>query len=109
MKAGVGEVARHRDMRGPARRVADDQRDVATAQEPERALAEPGGVARLDGVAPATRRDHLEEPLRARFVELHSRRKLHQDDSGLRPEPRERSVRPLDALALDIETLDVGD
>src|SRR5256886_3164396 len=109
MKAEVDEVARYRDVPGPSRRVADDQRDVVAPQERERVLAEPRRIARLDRVAPPTRRDHLEEPLRARFVELHSRGELDEYDRGLRPETRERSVGALDAVALDAQTLEMRD
>src|SRR2546423_12524566 len=109
MKAEVDEVARDRYMRGPARRVADNECDVPAPQERERILAEPRGVAWLERVTPPSRRDHLEESLRSRFIELHARRQLHEHDRGLRAEPRERPVRALDAVPLDVETLDVRD
>src|SRR5207244_1925664 len=74
METEIDEVARHRDVRGPPRRVGDDQRDVPATQERERILAEPRCIARLDGMPPVPRRDHLEESLGARLIELHSRR-----------------------------------
>src|SRR2546430_12238252 len=109
MKAEIDEVGRHRDVRGPARRVADHQRDVPAPEERERVLSEPRRVARLDRVPAAAWRDHLEEALRSRFIELHARRQLHEHDRGLRAEPCERPVRALDAVPLDVEPLDVRD
>lgn len=106
MKAQIDEVARHSDVSWPSRRVADDQRDIPAPQKRERVLREPRGIARLDRVPPALRRDHLEEPLCALFIELHSRRQLHENDCGLGPEAGERAVRALDAVALDAVALD---
>jgi len=86
----IDEVARHRDVRRPPWRVGDDQRDVPATQERERVLAEPRCIARLDGIPPAPRRDHLEESLGARSIELHSRRELHENDRELLAKPGHR-------------------
>src|SRR6266513_3232353 len=109
MESQIDGVRGHREVRRPVRRLSRDERDVSAAQEGERLVREPGGIAWLERVTSPARRDHLEEPLRALEVELHSRRELYENDRGLRPQAGEGSVRALDAVALDVQALDMGD
>src|SRR2546430_3110484 len=96
-------------MRRPFGRFTRDESDIPAAQEGKCVVGEPRRVARLQRMSTSPRRDHLEEALRACRVELHPRRELHEDDRELRAEPGHRPVRTLDALSIDIESLEVRD
>src|SRR5438552_4085268 len=109
MKAQVDEVRRHRQMRRPVRRFPCDERDVPPTKEGERLRRKPRRIAWLECVASPARRDHPKESLRALVIELHPWGQLHEHDRGLRAEPSHRPVRPLDAVPLDLQTLDVRD